>query len=304
MGPSWSGVIAGALRPGRRCCHLVRNNAAALKRCKPRAQKLPAGLRTLTLLSPADPSPVHILNPAGAAPFLLVCDHFGRAVPHLLGDLGVPAPEWDRHIAWDIGIAGVCRVLSAALDATCIAQAYSRLVIDCNRRPGHPTSIPPCSDNTVIPGNTGLSPADRAARAAHIFDPYHQAIAAELDRRRAAGIPAILIAMHSFTSVYQGFVRPWHAGILFNRDDRLARPMLDLLSQEPGMVVGENEPYAVSDATDYTVPVHCERRHLPHLELEIRQDLIEDEAGQREWAERLARLLPDALRHMMQSEKK
>jgi len=293
MGPSWSGVIAGALRPGRRCCHLVRNNAAALKRCKPRAQKLPAGLRTLTLLSPADPSPVHILNPAGAAPFLLVCDHFGRAVPHLLGDLGVPAPEWDRHIAWDIGIAGVCRVLSAALDATCIAQAYSRLVIDCNRRPGHPTSIPPCSDNTVIPGNTGLSPADRAARAAHIFDPYHQAIAAELDRRRAAGIPAILIAMHSFTPTMAGMARPWQAAVLHNRDPALSHALARLL-QADGLLVGDNEPYQLTDDSDYTVPVHAEARLLPYVELEIRQDLIASPGGQAEWVERLARTLPQA----------
>ena len=256
----------------------------------------------MPILSSDEPNPVLVYQPHGNSEFFLACDHADRRIPAALGTLGLPDSELRRHIGWDIGIWAVTRMLADALGAFAIGQLYSRLVIDCNRTPGVLSSIPLVSESTEIPGNDNLSDADRDARAKEIFWPYHHAVAAALDARTQR--QTVVIAMHSFTPVYQGFVRPWHAGILFNRDDRLARPMLDLLSQEPGMVVGENEPYAVSDATDYTVPVHCERRHLPHLELEIRQDLIEDEAGQREWAERLARLLPDALRHMMQSEKK
>ena len=205
-----------------------------------------------------------------------------------------------RHIGWDIGIWAVSELLADALDAPLIGQMVSRLVIDCNRMPGVPSSIPVVSEATEIPGNIGLTAAARAARVAEVFDPYQQAIAAELAARAAR--PTAFIAMHSFTPVYLGVARPWHVGVLFNRDDRLAQPMLALLRAEAGLVVGENEPYAVSDLTDYTVPVHCERRGLPHLELEIRQDLIAGSAGQRAWAALLARLLPEAYRRMLAAE--
>ncbi len=173
-------------------------------------------------------------------------------------------------------------------------QLYSRLVIDCNRAPGVPTSIVEISERTKIPGNIGISDTERAARADEILWPYQNRIAAELEAR--AGRPTVLIAMHSFTPVFKGVARPWHAGVLFNRDERFARIVLNLLQQEPGLVVGENEPYAVSDLTDYTVPVHGEKRGLPHVEIEIRQDLIADEAGQKQWSEIFIRLLPEALR--------
>jgi predicted N-formylglutamate amidohydrolase len=246
------------------------------------------------LLSQNDPAPVEILNPNGASSFLLVCDHAGRRVPHGLGDLGVPAAEWDRHIAWDIGAAGVCEALWPRLDATCITQAYSRLVIDCNRRPGHPTSIAPISDGTAIPGNVGLSEAETSARAVEIFEPYQDAIAAELDRRAAHHLPRVFIAMHSFTPVWGGVARAWHAGMLYNRDPRLAQALAALL-REAGYHVGDNEPYQLSDDSDYTVPVHAERRSLLYVEIEIRQDLIADAAGQSKWADLLAECLPRAL---------
>jgi predicted N-formylglutamate amidohydrolase len=247
-----------------------------------------------TLLTEGDPVPVRILNAGGRSPFLLVCDHFGRAVPRRLGDLGVPAADWDRHIAWDIGIAGVCLHLAPLLGAVCIAQTYSRLVIDCNRRPGHPTSMPPVSDRTRIPANEALAEADVAGRVAEIFTPYQDAIAAELDRRAFAHQSAVIIAMHSYTPVMAGVPRPWQAGVLYNRDPRLSRALGALLTEE-GFLVGDNEPYAMSDDSDYTVPMHAERRGLAYCEIEIRQDLIGNEVGQAEWAERLARLLPAAL---------
>jgi len=252
------------------------------------------GLSHDPLLQPGDPPPVAIANPQGSSAFLLVCDHAGRAVPRRLGDLGVRPAEWDRHIAWDIGAAGVCAALWPLLDAVCITQAYSRLVIDCNRRPGHPTSITPESDGTAVAGNLGLSEAGRAARVAEIFTPYHAAIAAELDRRADMGLPAVVIAMHSFTPVFGGRARPWEAGVLFNRSPALSLALAAALRAE-GFEVGENEPYRLSDESDYTVPVHAEARLLPYVELEVRQDLIADLAGQMAWAERLGRLLPAAL---------
>jgi predicted N-formylglutamate amidohydrolase len=245
-------------------------------------------------LEPDEPSPVTLDNEAGSSPFFLTCEHAGRVFPRRLGNLGLPEQETFRHIAWDIGIGTVGSLLSGLLDAAVIQQTYSRLVIDCNRDPEVPSSIPEISELTEIPGNVGISEGDRAARIEAIFRPYHDAIAAALDRRAAAGRQTVLVALHSFTPVFKGVSRPWHVAVLFNRDPRLAHALAELLRSEPGLAVGENEPYRVSDLTDYTIPVHGERRGLPHVEIEIRQDLIARPEGQREWAERLARLLPAA----------
>jgi predicted N-formylglutamate amidohydrolase len=246
------------------------------------------------LLDPDEPGPVTLDNVAGDSVFFLTCDHAGRAFPRRLGTLGLPEHETWRHIAWDIGIGGVGRELSRLLDAAVVLQTYSRLVIDCNRDPQVPSSIPEISETTEIPGNHGLGKAGRAARVASIFRPYHDAISTALDRRAATGRPSVVVALHSFTPVFKGVARPWHIAVLFNRDPRLAHLLAELLRGEGGLMVGENEPYAVSDLTDYTVPVHGERRGLPHVEIEIRQDLIARPEGQKEWAARLARLLPAA----------
>jgi predicted N-formylglutamate amidohydrolase len=246
---------------------------------------------TDSLLFPDEPPPCTTLGMPGSLPFLLVCDHAGNRIPRRLGTLGVSESERQRHIAWDIGAAGVVRHMAARLGAFAILQSYSRLVIDCNRDPRVPTSIATISEDTPIPGNENLSQEEREQRIAEIYRPYHDRIAAELDRRRAAGIPTLLVAIHSFTPVYRGVARPWHAGMLYNRDNRLAQTMIELLRAEGGLVVGDNQPYAVSDESDYTIPVHAEKRGLPYGEIEIRQDLIADEAGQAEWAERIARLL-------------
>jgi predicted N-formylglutamate amidohydrolase len=249
---------------------------------------------TSTFLAADEAAPVTVLKPDGASPFLLVVDHAGVACPRALGRLGVAASEWQRHIAYDIGIAGVGRGLADALDATLIQQNYSRLLIDCNRPLDAPSSIPEISELTPIPGNTGLSEADRGARAQAIFRPYHERIEAEIERRREAGLPTVLIALHSFTPVFKGVSRPWHAALLYNRDRRLSDCLFTLFKQERGLIVGDNQPYFVSDATDYTIPAHGERHGLPHALIEIRQDLIADDGGQQQWAERLTRLLPRA----------
>jgi predicted N-formylglutamate amidohydrolase len=246
------------------------------------------------LLTSDDPPPVSVHNEDGESPFLIVADHAGNDMPRALGRLGVPAAECERHIAWDIGIAAVGRLVANALDATLVQQNYSRLVIDCNRMPGSETSIPEVSELTAIPGNIGLSADRKVARVRAIFQPYHQRIEAELDRRRQAGRRTALIAMHSFTPVFMGVTRPWHAGVLYNHDPRFAHLLMDLLKREDGLVVGDNEPYSVTDASDYTIPVHGERRGLHHVGIEVRQDLIADDKGQRQWALLLERVLTRA----------
>jgi predicted N-formylglutamate amidohydrolase len=250
------------------------------------------------LLAADEPAPVTVRKPEGASPLLLVADHAGNGMPRALGRLGIADADCARHIAWDIGIAAVGRRLADALDATLIQQNYSRLVIDCNRPPGTATSIPEISELTPIPGNVALSEAAKAARAGGVFWPYHQRIAAELDRRRQAGRPTALIALHSFTPVFKRVARAWQVALLYNRDPRLAHRLLALLKEQKGLIVGDNEPYHVSDTTDYTIPVHGERRGLPHALIEIRQDLIAEESGQRRWADLLARLLPRAYREL------
>jgi len=178
-------------------------------------------------------------------------------------------------------------------------QNYSRLVIDCNRMPGSETSVVELSELTTVPGNRGLSKVQMEARVREIFQPYHDRIAGELDRRRQAGRPTALIAVHSFTPVFKAIVRPWHVGVLYNRDPRFASILMDLLRCEQGLVVGDNEPYNVTDASDYTIPIHGEQRQLHHVAIEIRQDLITDEAGQRQWADLFARLLPQAYQRLV-----
>jgi predicted N-formylglutamate amidohydrolase len=246
---------------------------------------------TSLLLDARDVPPVLEHHATGRSPFLLTSDHFGRAIPRRLGDLGLPGSELERHIAWDIGIAGVAEALAKQLDAHLIAQRYSRLVIDCNRPPQAPSSIPRISEATVIPGNEAIAREAVETRRRAIFDPYHRRIREVIDGRLRDNMPTVLVSLHSFTPVYAGVARPWHIGTLYQRDTRLPRLLLKLLRAEPELVVGDNEPYAVSDETDYTIPVHGEARGLMNTGIEIRQDLIAEEAGQAQWAERLARIL-------------
>lgn len=248
------------------------------------------------LLGPDDPAAFRVVRPTGRSALLLTADHAGRAIPRRLARLGLSDAVLDTHVAWDLGVAGLSQRLSACLDAFLIQHNYSRLVIDANRPPEAPDSIVSRSEHTTIAANRNLSVAERQQRVAELFHPYHQRIGAELDARTRRAQPTVLVTLHSFTPVHAGVRRPWHAGVLYGRDGRLGRRMLQLLSAERGLQVGDNEPYAVNDASDFTVVVHGERRRIPHVELEIRQDLLATEAGQREWAERLASLLEQSLR--------
>jgi len=248
------------------------------------------------LLQPGDPPPVTVLNPDAPAPLLLLCDHAGRAVPRRLGDLGLPASEFARHIAWVIGAADLTRRLCERFDATGILSGYSRLVIDCNREPDDPTSIPEISEATAIPGNRRLDAADRARRQAEIFTPYHAAVVAALAGYRARGIAPCIVSIHSFTPVFMGVARPWHIGILWDRDDRLPAPLLRLLGALPGVCVGDNEPYTGRDRHGYSIAAHGAGPGLPHVLIEVRQDLIADPAGVTRWAGILAPPLDAAIR--------
>lgn len=249
-----------------------------------------------SLLSHAEPPAFRVERESGRSPYLLLCDHASARIPHRLGSLGLPAEELERHIAWDIGAARVTSLLSERLDACAVLTQYSRLVIDANRRPRTPQSIATVSEATSVPGNLGLSLADIELRERTLFAPYHDGIHAQLERREHAGMRTALCSVHSFTPKFLGERRPWHVSVLYNRDPRLGRALRDALRRDPELVVGDNEPYRVSDATDYTVVVHGEQRGLPYLMIELRQDLIAHEPGQLAWAERLAAVLPELLR--------
>jgi predicted N-formylglutamate amidohydrolase len=243
----------------------------------------------------ADEPPAYIeRRPQGRSNFFILIDHASKRIPRRLRDLGLPPAELQRHIAWDIGALEVARRVADALDAVLVAQNYSRLVIDCNRDPAVATSIPTIGESIEIPGNIGLSAAAAAARRAEIFDPYHARVQQLLDARQAAGRATILVAQHSMTDRFKGVRRDMHAAVLYNRDRRFAGLVLEALRREAGLLIGDNEPYFVSDETDYSVPRHGEARGLPHVEIEIRQDLITDVAGQDEWARRLTSVLRDA----------
>jgi len=254
----------------------------------------PHSILNSVLLAPDEPPAFEVIEDQRGSPFLITCDHAGKRLPRALGSLGLPESELSRHIAWDLGAAQVARALARELGAFAILQTYSRLVIDCNRPLDVPSSIPLISEHTVIPGNHDLSAEQKAERARAIFQPYHERIVSEFERRARDGQPSALIAMHSFTPTFKGDSRPWHAGMLYNRDARLGLALGELLRRDGELLVGDNEPYSVNDLSDYGVVVYGEKRGIPHVEIEIRQDLLADEAGQEAWAKRLARLLPEA----------
>jgi len=248
-----------------------------------------------SLLGTDEPSPVRVINPEGRASFLLIGDHAGNRVPRALEPFGVADADLERHIGWDIGIAALGEVLAERLDATFIAQRYSRLVVDCNRAPEAFDAMPALSDGTPIPANAMLDGAARAARIAAIHAPYQAAIAAELARRDAAGEDTILVALHSFTPAMRGFARPWQIGVLHGGgNEAYANRVLAALEARGDLVVGDNEPYAM-DTIDFTIPNHAFAVGRRYVETEIRQDLLLSEAQIRTWAEILMSVLTTAL---------
>lgn len=245
------------------------------------------------LLSADDPAPFRILNPDGTAPILIVCDHASKVIPRRLADMGLSVADRQRHIAWDIGAQAVSEQLVARFDAPAVLCGYSRLVIDVNRQLWDPSGLPEISDGTVIPANQDLSVEDRVDRIREIFLPYHWAIEERIAYFHARGVAPALLAIHSFTPSYQDQQRPWHIGILWDHDDRIAAPLIARLRARGDLQVGDNQPYSGKHLADYTIDHHGEAAGLPCVSVEIRQDLIDTEQGIEKWAQILGDTLAD-----------
>jgi predicted N-formylglutamate amidohydrolase len=226
----------------------------------------------------------------GASAFLILCDHASNRLPPEYGALGLDALEMQRHIAYDIGAKGVTLELARRLGATAVSSAFSRLLIDPNRGEDDPTLIMQISDGAVVPGNARIDAAERARRIERFFTPYHEAIAAEIDAQLAGGAVPIILSIHSYTETWRGVPRKWHAAVLWDRDPRLPIPLLNELRERTGLEIGDNEPYTGHLRND-TIFRHATLRGLPNALIEIRQDLIRDEKGQRDWAALLAACL-------------
>jgi predicted N-formylglutamate amidohydrolase len=229
-----------------------------------------------------------IVRPQGSGRFVLLCDHASNRIPAELHGLGLPACELTRHIAWDLGAAGVTEVLSEIFDAPAILSGTSRLVIDCNRQLNASDLIPEVSDGTVVPGNLNLSEPSRAFRVKCWFHPYHDAVESVLREREAGGVESIVLSIHSMTPTLGGKPRPWKIALSSHLDRRLTDPVLAALRRPGDVFVGDNEPYDLDPRLDYSIPFHALRRRLPHLQVEFRQDQISDAANQHRWALRFA----------------
>ena len=238
-----------------------------------------------------DAGPLVEILEAGGRPVILLCDHAGCVIPEAIGDLGISRVNLMRHIGWDIGAAGVTRQLATRLGATAVFNHVSRLVIDVNRRPRTMTSIPAISDGCVIPQNQHLDPAAVDRRIHDYFLPYHKAVARRIAAFRRQGRIPVIVAIHSFTPHLDGLDRPWHVGVLWRGDQRLAAPVLAALQDQPGLVIGDNQPYSGQREFGFTVTFHAQRTRLPHIMFEIRHDEIADQPG----IDRYAALLGDCL---------
>lgn len=230
------------------------------------------------LLAVHEPPPCTVLNADAETPVLLLCDHSSRRLPLALGDMGLDPPARRCHLAVDIGARALTQHLADTLAVTAVLCEYSRLVIDCNRQLLDPSAFLEFGDGIVIPGNRNLSAAQKTARAESIYWPYHNAIANEITRLQSFGTPPAVLSIHSFTPVLNGVARPWQIGILWDADRRLSDVFLKELRQA-GFLVGDNEPYSGKAPQDFTIDHHAEANGLPHVGIEVRQDLIDDAAG-------------------------
>lgn len=235
--------------------------------------------------------PVRVTNSSGASRYVIVCEHASNWLPPSLGTLGLGPADMERHIAWDPGALPVAVRLAEILDATLVESRVSRLAIDCNRPLDAPDLIAEMSETTRVPGNEGLDAAAREARIALAYRPFHDALEDVVESRLAEGRATSIVTIHSFTPVYRGVSRPWHIGIIHDEDERLSAPLLTGLRGMSGITVGANQPYSPADRVYYTLERHARPRGLPCAMIEIRNDVIADESGQRKWAERLGGIL-------------
>lgn len=239
------------------------------------------------MLDPDEPAPFEICNEGGTSALFLICDHASRRLPRRLGTLGLDEESLSAHVAWDIGAGDLARRLSVVLDAPLVLSGYSRLAIDCNRPFSSPTSIPELTCGIRVPGNEGLSEVERTARQEALFWPYHRTV----ERMLAGRAMSILLSVHSFTPSLYGKDRPWHFGVLYGKDRRFAEHMIEGLrglDRWGGVVVGDNEPYRVTDESDFGVPMYAERANRHGLLLEVRQDLLATASDVEDMAELLA----------------
>lgn len=247
------------------------------------------------LIGPGDPEPFSLYNPDGTAPVLLVCDHASKAFPRVMNQLGLADWVLEQHVASDIGAAMVTRHLSDLLDAPAVLAGYSRLIIDPNRKLTSSTAFIEVSDGITIPGNIDLSEEEKADRVASFFDPYHQAITDRLERFKSRGVTPAFISVHTCTPVFNQVVREMHIGVMWDKDPRIPLPFIRNLEAMEGVCVGDNEPYSGKHPHDFTIDFHAEPEGLPHVGIEVRQDLVGEEEGARRWAGILADGLEDVL---------
>ena len=223
---------------------------------------------------PTAPSPFECINQCSPDGILLICDHASRHIPPAYGDLGVSPEHLRSHIAWDIGAGELTRRMASLLGAGAVLSRVSRLVIDCNRPPGHQSSIPAATHAVAVPGNLNLPPRETQARERQFFYPYQSAIAAKLSAIEESGTEAVLVSVHSFTPFLNTVARPWHFGVLSDRDPRLADLVLTELKGQPDLVIGDNEPYSGSNPEGYACRYHGDAKGRANVLIEVRQDLV------------------------------
>ena len=238
---------------------------------------------------------VRVINPQGCAPLLLICDHASNAIPPDYENLGLDSADLNRHIAFDVGAAFVTERLAWLLDAPALLHGASRLLIDPNRTLDDPTSICAISDGTVVPGNRTITPSERTERIERYFEPYHQAIDTALEGFAERGISVPVMAVHSYSPVYKGAIRPWEIGFLWMRENPFSRGLIDAFARRGDCQVGDNQPYDARNGHGYTIETHIEPRGLPNALIELRNDLIETDAGATLWADRLAAATSEVL---------
>ena len=256
-----------------------------------KANSLLSGGSNYPLIGLDDPPPVTIVNEGGSAKALFTGDHASNAIPKAMNRLGLDDWVLSQHVAWDIGTKNLILGLSEKLDAPAVMAGYSRLLIDCNRSTEDPTAIPEISDYIPIPGNAHLTEEAIQLRVQCFYQPYRKAIEAVLDTYRSRDVAPALISIHSFTPELAGVPRPWHVGVLWDVDPRIPVPLLEKLRARPELRVGDNQPYSGRHPADFTIDHHAEAAGLPHVSIEVRQDLIDSDQGVDRWAE----ILGDAL---------
>jgi predicted N-formylglutamate amidohydrolase len=256
--------------------------------CAPDQQDYP-------LIGPGDPPPYLTYNAGGAARVLLVADHASPYFPAAMNQLGVADWVLERHVTWDIGSDMLTRYLADLLDAPAILAGFSRLIVDPNRQLDDPTAFVEVSDGIAIPGNHELSAEQKDLRAKSFFHPYHGAIARRLQQFQADGVVPALISMHTCTPVFAQVFRRWHVGVMWDKDPRIAQPLMARLGRMEDICYGDNEPYSGRHSHDYTIDHHAEPAGLPHVGIEVRQDLVGEADGARKWAGILAGALQETL---------